>query len=66
VVRRYGRGLALLTFRDVAWNGPWYLRHGFVELLESAWGPRLRDHRQAEIDVGLHELGPRVVMHYPG
>lgn len=65
VVRRSGSGLTLLTFRDVPWNGPWYLRHGFVELPESAWGPQLRDHWQAEIDAGLHDLGPRFVMHHP-
>ncbi len=66
VVRRYGPGLTLLTFRDVPWNGPWYLRHGFAELPEAAWGPQLREHWQAEADAGLHDLGPRVVMHYPG
>jgi GNAT superfamily N-acetyltransferase len=66
VVRRSGPGLTLLTFRDVPWNGPWYLRHGFVELPESAWGPQLRDHWQAEIDAGLHDLGPRIAMHHPG
>ena len=66
VVRRYGPGLTLLTFRDVPWNGPWYLRHGFVALPESAWGPQLREYWQAEIDAGLPDLGPRVVLHYPG
>ena len=66
VVRRYGPGLTLLTFRDVPWNGPWYLRHGFAELPEAAWGPQLREHWQAEVDAELHDLGPRVVMHYPG
>jgi hypothetical protein len=66
VVRRYGPGLTLLTFRDVPWNGPWYLRHGFAELPRSAWGPELRRHWQAEIDAGLHDLGPRLVLHVPG
>lgn len=66
VIRRYGPGLTLLTFRDVPWNGPWYRQHGFAELPESAWGPELRGHWQEEIDVGLHELGPRLVMHLPG
>jgi hypothetical protein len=66
VIRDYGPGLTLLTFRDVPWNGPWYLRHGFVELPRSAWGPDLRRHWQAEIDAGLHDLGPRLVMYYPG
>lgn len=63
VVRRYGPGITLLTFRDVPWNGPWYRRNGFAELPESAWGPELRKHWQAEIDTGLHDLGPRLVMH---
>jgi GNAT superfamily N-acetyltransferase len=66
VVCRSGPGLTLLTFRDVPWNGPWYLRHGFVELPRSAWRPQLRDHWQAEVDAGLHDLGARVVMYYPG
>ena len=26
------RGVVLSTFRDLAWNGPFYARHGFVEL----------------------------------
>lgn len=66
VVRRHGPGLTLLTFRDVPWNGPWYTRHGFAELPRPAWGPELRHHWQAEIDEGLHDLGPRLVMHYTG
>ena len=65
VVRGYGPGLTLLTFRDVPWNGPWYLRHGFTELPRSEWGPELRHHWQAEIDAGLHDLGPRLAMHFP-
>lgn len=65
VVTRYGPGLTLLTFRDVPWNGPWYSRHGFAEFPRPAWGPELRAHWQAEIDAGLHNLGPRLVMHVP-
>jgi len=60
VVRDYGPGLTLLTFRDVPWNGPWYRRQGFAELPESAWGPELRRHWQAEIDAGLpRDVRPR-------
>jgi GNAT superfamily N-acetyltransferase len=60
---RAGRdGVTLITFRDVPWNGPWYARHGFTELPETKWGPQLRAHWQAEIDAGLHRLGPRLVM----
>ncbi|SEF54239.1 Acetyltransferase (GNAT) domain-containing protein [Thermomonospora echinospora] len=54
--------LTLITFRHVPWNGPWYARHGFTELPEERWGPQLRAHWQAEIDGGLHALGPRLVM----
>jgi len=65
VVRECGPGLTLLTFRDVPWNGPWYARQGFAELPGSEWGPELRRHWQAEIDAGLHDLGPRLVMYVP-
>ncbi|URN02688.1 GNAT family N-acetyltransferase [Actinomadura madurae] len=58
-------GVSLLTFRDVAWNGPWYARHGFAELPPERWGPGLRAHWDAEIEAGLHELGPRLVMWAP-
>lgn len=66
VVRRHGPRVTLLTFRDVRWNGPWYARHGFTELPEPAWGPGLRGHWQAEINAGLHDLGPRLAMRHPG
>jgi GNAT superfamily N-acetyltransferase len=65
VIQRTGPGLTLLTFRDVPWNGPWYARHGFTEFPEPEWGPQLRAHWQAEIDAGLHDLGPRLAMHLP-
>ncbi len=58
-------GVSLLTFRDVPWNGPWYARHGFSELPEERWGPGLRSYWDAEIEAGLHELGPRLVMWAP-
>jgi len=58
-------GVSLLTFRDVPWNGPWYARHGFVELPEERWGPGLRSYWDAEIEGGLHDLGPRIVMWAP-
>ncbi|TDD82343.1 GNAT family N-acetyltransferase [Actinomadura darangshiensis] len=58
-------GVSLLTFRDVAWNGPWYARHGFAELPEERWGPGLRSYWDAEIKAGLHELGPRLIMWAP-
>ncbi|MFG2086025.1 MULTISPECIES: GNAT family N-acetyltransferase [unclassified Spirillospora] len=58
-------GVSLLTFRDVAWNGPWYAAHGFAALPEERWGPGIRSYWNAEIEAGLHELGPRLVMWAP-
>jgi GNAT superfamily N-acetyltransferase len=58
-------GVSLLTFREVPWNGPWYARHGFAELPEERWGPEIRSHWDAEVEAGLHDLGPRAVMWAP-
>ncbi|MEU4825679.1 GNAT family N-acetyltransferase [Actinomadura sp. NPDC023710] len=58
-------GVSLLTFRDVPWNGPWYARHGFADLPPERWGPGIRSYWDAEIEAGLHELGPRLVMWAP-
>jgi GNAT superfamily N-acetyltransferase len=63
-IRKAGARLTLITYQDVPWNGPWYARHGFGELPEAEWGPELRAHWQAEIDAGIHELGPRLVMRH--
>jgi GNAT superfamily N-acetyltransferase len=62
VVRRAATPVTLLTFRDVPWNGPFYARHGFAELPRDQWGPQLQAQWQVEIDAGLHEAGPRLVM----
>lgn len=58
-------GVSLLTFRDVPWNGPWYARHGFAELPRERWGPGIAAYWDAEIEAGLHGLGPRLVMWAP-
>jgi GNAT superfamily N-acetyltransferase len=51
-----GRGytaLTLLTFRDVAWNGPYYRRLGFVDIPDDAMGPELTALRAHEAELGL-------------
>ncbi|WP_067813389.1 GNAT family N-acetyltransferase [Actinomadura kijaniata] len=69
VVERAARAgaadVSLLTFRDVPWNGPWYARHGFVELPGDDLPPGLRAQWDAEVAAGLHDLGPRVAMRRP-
>jgi GNAT superfamily N-acetyltransferase len=46
--------LTLLTFRDVAWNGPYYRRLGFVDLVDSELGPELAALRAHEAELGLN------------
>ena len=45
--------LTLTTFRDVAWNGPFYARLGFVHLPDDALGPRLRAILDREAAMGF-------------
>lgn len=54
------RAVTLTTFRDIAWNGPWYVRLGFSEVAEP--GPELADVIAAEHAAGLDDLGRRVAM----
>ena len=46
-------GLTLVTFRDVAWNRPYYERLGFRVLADAEVGPELRARRQEEAARGL-------------
>ncbi|MFJ4688934.1 GNAT family N-acetyltransferase [Streptomyces sp. NPDC088789] len=45
--------LTLTTFRDVAWNGPYYERCGFRWLTDAEVTPGLRELRKAEAEHGL-------------
>lgn len=51
--------LTLTTYRDVPWNGPYWTRLGFRELVEL--GPGLRAIRDAEMTRGL-DAWPRLAM----
>jgi len=57
--------VTLTTFRDVAWNGPYYERLGFREIDEESFGlqvrPELAELRRLEIANGL-DVEPRVAM----
>lgn len=57
--------MTLTTFRDIPWNGPFYRRHGFVDLDEADLTPGLRETRDHEIELGLDDLAPRVAMRRP-
>jgi len=45
--------VTLTTFRDVAWNGPWYQRLGFRDIAESDLTDGLRARRESEAAEGL-------------
>lgn len=47
------RSMTLLTFCDVAWNGPYYRRLGFVDVPDPDMGPELAGLRAHEADLGL-------------
>ena len=49
-----------MTYADVPWNGPFYARHGYVEL--DPLPPRLVPMRETEERMGMGRYGRRVAM----
>ena len=45
--------ITLTTFRDLAWNAPFYRRLGFVEITDLAAYPRLNSELQEEAEAGF-------------
>jgi GNAT superfamily N-acetyltransferase len=56
--------LTLTTFTDVAWNGPYYERLGFIAVPQAELGPQLRAIREHETAIGL-DRWPRTAMRRP-
>jgi GNAT superfamily N-acetyltransferase len=54
--------VTLTTFRDVAWNGPFYTGLGFRTLAELT--PALAAIREHERTIGDDDFGPRVAMRW--
>ena len=50
--RRY-RAVTLSTFRDVPWNGPFYRKQGFRDLVPAEWTPGMWAIREKEVSHGL-------------
>jgi GNAT superfamily N-acetyltransferase len=50
----------LATFRDIAWNAPFYARHGFAETGPDT--PGTREIAEHERSIGMHSFGARVLM----
>jgi len=62
--REHGHdSLLLATFRDVAWNAPFYARQGFVAV--SADTPGARRIAEHEAALRMDRFGPRVLMRRP-
>ncbi|MDI1445601.1 GNAT family N-acetyltransferase [Polyangium sp. 6x1] len=47
------RTLVLNTQSDVAWNMPWYARHGFVVVPEERWSAEMRAVAEAQGAMGI-------------
>lgn len=54
------RAMTLCTFADVEWNGPFFAAQGFAPVAQLT--PGLKERRDWERDIGLDDLGRRVVM----
>jgi ribosomal protein S18 acetylase RimI-like enzyme len=54
--------ITLSTYRDVAWNAPFYSRRGFVALDPDELTPELAAVREWERAAGLDDVGPRLAM----
>jgi hypothetical protein len=50
---------------DLAWNAPFYARHGFTPVAEAELTSELRGLRARERELGLDALGPRTTMIKP-
>lgn len=59
VRRRGAREVTLRTYADVPWNGPWYARHGWVEVADPVWHGDLV---AGEERMGLPAHGRRIAM----
>jgi GNAT superfamily N-acetyltransferase len=59
--RRGASAVTLSTFRDIAWNGPFYARMGFAELDSANLNPRLSAICRREAALGL-DVGNRCAM----
>lgn len=59
-VERGYSAMTLTTYRDVAWNAPFYAKRGFAECRDLS--PGLAAIRARERHLGLDDVGPRIVM----
>ncbi|MEV0648764.1 GNAT family N-acetyltransferase [Phytomonospora sp. NPDC050363] len=53
--------VTLTTFRDVAFNGPFYASRGWREWPREEWGPQMREQWAAEEAAGIF-VAPRIAM----
>jgi GNAT superfamily N-acetyltransferase len=53
--------ITLATYRDVAWNGPFYARFGFVEIDADEAGPGHRETLRRDAEYG-HDPARRCIM----
>lgn len=47
------RAITLNTYRDIPWNGPFYMRHGFVEVENFEGRPHLAESLEGAVALGM-------------
>lgn len=60
------RAITLTTFRDNAWNGPFYRRMGFAEIADLDAHPRLAKELEEEVESGLPRERRCAMIHFLG
>ena len=58
------RAVTLHTYRDIPWNAPFYLRHGFAIVDDIASHPRLAAGLEAAVDFGLPRERRCAMIHF--
>ncbi len=58
------RAITLTTFRDNAWNGPFYQRMGFAEVSDFEAHPRLASELESEAESGLPRERRCAMIHF--
>ncbi|GAA4642924.1 GNAT family N-acetyltransferase [Pontixanthobacter gangjinensis] len=56
--------LTLTTFRDIAWNAPFYARLGFTEIADPQAHPRLAETLAEEVEDGLPRTRRCAMIHF--
>ncbi len=58
------KAITLNTFRDIAWNAPFYARHGFVEVENFEGRPHLAESLEGAVALGIPAESRCAMIHF--